>query len=75
MEKTGGFADHEELEVLWEATDRLLLLIHLHKLCPEGILGLRKDLKARIDPLLEEHRESKKPKPKSFWDKLSGVFK
>ncbi|MHA2279990.1 MAG: hypothetical protein ACXAC5_03815 [Promethearchaeota archaeon] len=65
----------EEVQLLWEAVDRLLLLIQIHELGPPGIRGLREDLKAHLDAILEEYKKTKepsKPKPKSFWEKFFG---
>ncbi len=67
------YANLEELVLLWEATDKLLLLVQLHELGPPGISGLRNDLKEYLDPMLKEYNEintPKKTKPRSFWSKF-----
>ena len=63
----------EEVQLLWEAADRLLLLIQIHELGPSGISGLRDDFKYNLKPILEEYKRLNapvKPERKSFWQKL-----
>jgi len=65
----------EEVQLLWEAADRLLLLIQIHDLGPPGIRGIRENLKDVLADILKEYEELNKPidiKPRSFWKRLFG---